>query len=185
MMFVIIHPGIAYITGNQCIPFRSNCFCDLNSIVIQFLQFILPADHFHFFPVSVIGKGQHNIRTGTQEFPVQLFDSIRIIDDHLGQILLILGFLLLLGRLVLVLGRFFVFALVFGKVAFVDRTAEIFMRLLRMIIVPLVLEQGYDVIWFGTLMIVLIEMALIPPPVAAAAPAGLGAARAPRGSADR
>ena len=33
------------------------------------------------------------------------------------------------------------------------------------IIVPLVLAQGYDVIWFGILMIVLIEMALITPPV--------------------
>lgn len=33
------------------------------------------------------------------------------------------------------------------------------------IIVPLVLEQGYDPIWFGILMIVLIEMALITPPV--------------------
>lgn len=33
------------------------------------------------------------------------------------------------------------------------------------IIVPLVIAQGYDVIWFGILMIVLIEMALITPPV--------------------
>ncbi len=33
------------------------------------------------------------------------------------------------------------------------------------IIVPLVVEQGYDPIWFGILMIVLIEMALITPPV--------------------
>lgn len=33
------------------------------------------------------------------------------------------------------------------------------------IIVPMVIEQGYDVIWFGILMIVLIEMALITPPV--------------------
>ena len=33
------------------------------------------------------------------------------------------------------------------------------------IIVPLALAQGYDVIWFGILMIVLIEMALITPPV--------------------
>ncbi|MGB3554991.1 MAG: TRAP transporter large permease [Jannaschia sp.] len=33
------------------------------------------------------------------------------------------------------------------------------------IIVPLVLAQGYDPIWFGILMIVLIEMALITPPV--------------------
>jgi C4-dicarboxylate transporter DctM subunit len=33
------------------------------------------------------------------------------------------------------------------------------------IIVPLVTEQGYDTIWFGILMIVLIEMALITPPV--------------------
>ncbi|TMM52828.1 TRAP transporter large permease [Sulfitobacter sabulilitoris] len=33
------------------------------------------------------------------------------------------------------------------------------------IIVPLVAELGYDVIWFGILMIVLIEMALITPPV--------------------
>ncbi len=33
------------------------------------------------------------------------------------------------------------------------------------IIVPMVLAQGYDVIWFGILMIVLIEMALITPPV--------------------
>ena len=30
---------------------------------------------------------------------------------------------------------------------------------------PLVIEQGYDPIWFGILMIVLIEMALITPPV--------------------
>lgn len=33
------------------------------------------------------------------------------------------------------------------------------------IIVPLVVEQGFDTIWFGILMIVLIEMALITPPV--------------------
>jgi len=33
------------------------------------------------------------------------------------------------------------------------------------IIVPLVTEMGYDAIWFGILMIVLIEMALITPPV--------------------
>ena len=33
------------------------------------------------------------------------------------------------------------------------------------IIVPMVVVQGYDVIWFGILMIVLIEMALITPPV--------------------
>lgn len=33
------------------------------------------------------------------------------------------------------------------------------------IVVPLVVEQGYDPIWFGILMIVLIEMALITPPV--------------------
>lgn len=33
------------------------------------------------------------------------------------------------------------------------------------IIVPLVVAQGYDVIWFGILMIVLVEMALITPPV--------------------
>ncbi|MBD3677322.1 MAG: TRAP transporter large permease [Rhodobacteraceae bacterium] len=33
------------------------------------------------------------------------------------------------------------------------------------IIVPLVIEMGYDPIWFGILMIVLIEMALITPPV--------------------
>jgi tripartite ATP-independent transporter DctM subunit len=33
------------------------------------------------------------------------------------------------------------------------------------IIVPLVVAQGYDTIWFGILMIVLIEMALITPPV--------------------
>ncbi|TDL79644.1 TRAP transporter large permease [Palleronia sediminis] len=33
------------------------------------------------------------------------------------------------------------------------------------IIVPLVEAQGYDVIWFGILMIVLVEMALITPPV--------------------
>ena len=33
------------------------------------------------------------------------------------------------------------------------------------IIVPMVLAQGFDVIWFGILMIVLIEMALITPPV--------------------
>jgi len=33
------------------------------------------------------------------------------------------------------------------------------------IIVPMVLAQGYDAVWFGILMIVLIEMALITPPV--------------------
>jgi C4-dicarboxylate transporter DctM subunit len=33
------------------------------------------------------------------------------------------------------------------------------------IIVPLVVSQGYDAIWFGILMIVLVEMALITPPV--------------------
>ena len=36
---------------------------------------------------------------------------------------------------------------------------------LSAVIVPLVVAQGYDTIWFGILMIVLIEMALITPPV--------------------
>ena len=33
------------------------------------------------------------------------------------------------------------------------------------IIVPMVTDLGYDAVWFGILMIVLIEMALITPPV--------------------
>ncbi len=45
------------------------------------------------------------------------------------------------------------------------------------IIVPLVVAQGYDVIWFGILMIVLIEMALITPPVGSEPLCGAGRAQ--------
>jgi C4-dicarboxylate transporter, DctM subunit len=33
------------------------------------------------------------------------------------------------------------------------------------IVVPIIVELGYDKIWFGILMIILVEMALITPPV--------------------
>ena len=33
------------------------------------------------------------------------------------------------------------------------------------IVVPIIVELGYDKVWFGILMIILVEMALITPPV--------------------
>jgi Na+/H+-dicarboxylate symporter len=44
-------------------------------------------------------------------------------------------------QILIAMGLGLVFAVIFGKVAFVDRIAEVFMRLLRMVIVPLVLTS--------------------------------------------
>ena len=62
------------------------------------------------------------------------------------------------------LGTIFVVVLLYIVLGFFIETLSLMVVTIP-IIVPLVVAQGYDVIWFGILMIVLIEMALITPPV--------------------
>ncbi|MEJ6392978.1 TRAP transporter large permease [Gymnodinialimonas sp. 2305UL16-5] len=62
------------------------------------------------------------------------------------------------------LGFIFVVVLLYIVLGFFIETLSLMVVTIP-IIVPMVIEQGYDVIWFGILMIVLIEMALITPPV--------------------
>jgi len=62
------------------------------------------------------------------------------------------------------LGFMMVIVLVYVVLGFFIETLSLMVVTIP-IVVPLVVEQGYDPIWFGILMIVLIEMALITPPV--------------------
>jgi tripartite ATP-independent transporter DctM subunit len=62
------------------------------------------------------------------------------------------------------LGMIFVIVLIYIVLGFFIETLSLMVVTIP-IIVPLVVELGYDPIWFGILMIVLIEMALITPPV--------------------
>lgn len=62
------------------------------------------------------------------------------------------------------LGFIFVVVVIYIILGFFIETLSLMVVTIP-IIVPMVLAQGYDVIWFGILMIVLIEMALITPPV--------------------
>ncbi|MEM7544681.1 MAG: TRAP transporter large permease [Pseudomonadota bacterium] len=62
------------------------------------------------------------------------------------------------------LGFIFVVVLMYIVLGFFIETLSLMVVTIP-IIVPMVVEQGYDPIWFGILMIVLIEMALITPPV--------------------
>ncbi|MEM9232179.1 MAG: TRAP transporter large permease [Pseudomonadota bacterium] len=62
------------------------------------------------------------------------------------------------------LGFIFVVVILYIVLGFFIETLSLMVVTIP-IIVPMVLAQGYDVIWFGILMIVLIEMALITPPV--------------------
>jgi tripartite ATP-independent transporter DctM subunit len=62
------------------------------------------------------------------------------------------------------LGFMLVIVLVYIVLGFFIETLSLMVVTIP-IVVPLVIEQGYDPIWFGILMIVLIEMALITPPV--------------------
>lgn len=62
------------------------------------------------------------------------------------------------------LGTIFVVVLIYIVLGFFIETLSLMVVTIP-IIVPLVVAQGYDPIWFGILMIVLIEMALITPPV--------------------
>jgi len=62
------------------------------------------------------------------------------------------------------LGFIFVVVVIYIVLGFFIETLSLMVVTIP-IIVPMVLAQGYDVIWFGILMIVLIEMALITPPV--------------------
>jgi C4-dicarboxylate transporter, DctM subunit len=62
------------------------------------------------------------------------------------------------------LGFIFVVVLIYIVLGFFIETLSLMVVTIP-IIVPLVVELGYDPIWFGILMIVLIEMALITPPV--------------------
>lgn len=62
------------------------------------------------------------------------------------------------------LGTIFVVVVIYIVLGFFIETLSLMVVTIP-IIVPLVVAQGYDPIWFGILMIVLIEMALITPPV--------------------
>ena len=62
------------------------------------------------------------------------------------------------------LGTILVVVLIYIVLGFFIETLSLMVVTIP-IIVPLVVAQGYDPIWFGILMIVLIEMALITPPV--------------------
>ncbi len=62
------------------------------------------------------------------------------------------------------LATIFVVVLIYIVLGFFIETLSLMVVTIP-IIVPLVVAQGYDPIWFGILMIVLIEMALITPPV--------------------
>jgi C4-dicarboxylate transporter DctM subunit len=62
------------------------------------------------------------------------------------------------------LGMIMVIVLIYIVLGFFIETLSLMVVTIP-IIVPIVVELGYDPIWFGILMIVLIEMALITPPV--------------------
>ncbi len=62
------------------------------------------------------------------------------------------------------LGTILVVVLIYIVLGFFIETLSLMVVTIP-IIVPLVLAQGYDPVWFGILMILLIEMALITPPV--------------------
>ncbi|QDG76348.1 TRAP transporter large permease [Labrenzia sp. PHM005] len=62
------------------------------------------------------------------------------------------------------MGTIFVVVLIYIVLGFFIETLSLMVVTIP-IIVPLVVAQGFDPIWFGILMIVLIEMALITPPV--------------------
>jgi tripartite ATP-independent transporter DctM subunit len=62
------------------------------------------------------------------------------------------------------LGTIFVVVLIYFVLGFFIETLSLMVVTIP-IIVPIIVAQGYDPIWFGILMIVLIEMALITPPV--------------------
>ena len=62
------------------------------------------------------------------------------------------------------LGTIFVVVLIYIVLGFFIETLSLMVVTIP-IIVPIIVAQGYDPIWFGILMIVLIEMALITPPV--------------------
>lgn len=62
------------------------------------------------------------------------------------------------------LGTIMVVVLIYIVLGFFIETLSLMVVTIP-IIVPLVLAQGYDPVWFGILMILLIEMALITPPV--------------------
>ncbi|MEL6520795.1 MAG: TRAP transporter large permease [Pseudomonadota bacterium] len=62
------------------------------------------------------------------------------------------------------LGTIFVVVLIYIVLGFFIETLSLMVVTIP-IIVPVVVAQGFDPIWFGILMIVLIEMALITPPV--------------------
>jgi tripartite ATP-independent transporter DctM subunit len=62
------------------------------------------------------------------------------------------------------LGTIMVVVLIYIVLGFFIETLSLMVVTIP-IIVPLVIAQGYDPVWFGILMILLIEMALITPPV--------------------
>lgn len=68
------------------------------------------------------------------------------------------------GLGLLPMGMIFVIVVMYIILGFFIETLSLMVVTIP-IIVPLVIEQGFDPIWFGILMIVLIEMALITPPV--------------------
>ena len=62
------------------------------------------------------------------------------------------------------LGMLFVIILVYIILGFFIETLSLMVATIP-IVVPIIVQMGYDKIWFGILMIILVEMALITPPV--------------------
>jgi C4-dicarboxylate transporter DctM subunit len=62
------------------------------------------------------------------------------------------------------LATLFVIILIYIVLGFFIETLSLMVATIP-IIVPIIVDMGYDKIWFGVLMIILVEMALITPPV--------------------
>ena len=69
------------------------------------------------------------------------------------------------GTLLLVVALYLVLGFFIETLSLMVATMRRIVFVLMSIIVPIIAELGYDKVWFGVLLIVLIEMALITPPV--------------------
>ncbi len=49
-------------------------------MAVKGFQFALTANGFHFFPVGVVGQGNHDLSSSEQELAMQSLDRLRIIQ---------------------------------------------------------------------------------------------------------
>ncbi len=80
----IVDIGVAQIAGEQCAGLAGDRAGDAERCAVHGHQVLLPADDAQLLAVHVVGQRLGDIGAGVHEVHVQLFNHLRVLEEHLG-----------------------------------------------------------------------------------------------------